>query len=106
MSDLAALKQRRERPPFQDWKGSVADDKIAASVDNVGKLIDQVVSLGSDPDEEAVRSAVSDCVKKFNELDDGWITTIEREDIADAILGVVQAAGFEAEDDWIDDREW
>lgn len=106
MSDLFALKQRRQNPPFRDWKGAVANDKIAAAVDKIGKLIDRVVSLGGDPDEEDVRQAVSDCVKQFNELDDGWITTIEREEIGDAILGVVQAAGFEPDDDWIDDREW
>jgi hypothetical protein len=106
MSDLPALKQRRENPPFREWKGSVPDDKIAAAVDSIGKLIDRVVSLGGTPDEEDVRSAASDCVKQFNELDDGWIMTIEREDIADAILGVVQLAGFEADDDWIEDRAW
>ena len=28
MSDLPALKQRRENPPFREWMGSVPDDKI------------------------------------------------------------------------------
>jgi hypothetical protein len=106
MSDLAALKQRRQNALFPDWKGTVPDDKIAAAVDSIGKLIDRVVSFGGDPDEEDVRRAASDCVKQFNELDDGRITTMEREDIADAILGVVQLAGFEADEDWIEDREW
>ena len=106
MSDLEALKQRRQSPRFREWKGSVADDTIAAAVGSIDELIDRVVSLGGAPNEDDVRQAVSECVTRFNHLDDGWITTIEREDIADAILGVVELSGFEADEDWIDDREW
>ena len=106
MSDLAALKQRRERPTFQDWKGSVADARISEAVSAIKQLIDQVVSLGDAPDEDEVRKAVSECVARFNEMDDGWIMTIEREDICDVILGIVKLAGFEPDDDWVDDRDW
>jgi hypothetical protein len=106
MSDLTALKERRDHPSFQDWKPYVADERIAAAVASITLLIDEVVSLGEAPNEEDARKVVGTCVARFNELDDGWIMTIEREDIADAILGVVRLAGFEADDDWIDDREW
>ncbi|HEY2587451.1 MAG TPA: hypothetical protein VGI81_17025 [Tepidisphaeraceae bacterium] len=106
MSDLAALKQRRERPPFQGWKGSVPDEKIAAAVNIINRLIGQVIALGNEPDEDDVRTAVSECVTRFNDLDDGWIMTIEREDIAEAIFAVVDLAGFEADEAWIDDRDW
>src|SRR5262245_37276886 len=106
MSDLPALKKLRERAFFADWKGQVADETVQASGGCIRQLIDDVIALGEAPGEDAVRTAVAACVGRFNELDDGWIMTIEREDIADAIAAVVELAGFEFDEDWIADREW
>ena len=106
MSDLSALKKRREQPLFADWKGNVPDEGVQASQSCVRQLIDDLIALGEAPDEDAARAMVAACVGRFNELDDGWITTIEREDIADAIASVVELAGFEFDEDWIGDREW
>ena len=95
---------------FSHWSPDVADDRIAAATDNVKQLIDNVVSLGIDPEEDAVRSAVGACVCRFNELDEldpnSWIFTIEREDISEVIWKVIDLAGFEGDEDWLEDRDW
>jgi hypothetical protein len=98
VSDLAALQQYREQPMFSHWAPDVPDDRIAAAADTVKRLIDDVLALGANPQETVVRSAVGECVRRFNELDEldakGWILTIEREDISEAIWRVVELAGF------------
>ncbi len=57
-----------------------------------------------------MRTAVSACVQRFNELDEldpnSWIFTIEREDIAEVVCKVIDLAGFEGDEDWLEDREW
>jgi len=43
-------------------------------------------------------------VRRFNELDasreHAWIMTIEREDIGEALLGLVELCGFEDSEEW------
>jgi hypothetical protein len=47
------------------------------------------------------------CVKRFNKLDDGWICTIEREDICDCLAQIVDLCGMDGSADWVDeDRDW
>src|SRR5579862_2234104 len=105
VSDLAALRQHREQPFCAAWSGHVRNAHIASASDSVRQLIDSIIALGANPRMNDVRQAVVDCVLRFNDLDDGWITTIEREDIADAICAVAKLAGFECDDEWIADRE-
>jgi hypothetical protein len=114
MSDLAALQQYREQAMFSHWAPDVPVDRIVAAADTVKLLIDDVVALGADPQEADVRSAVGACVRRFNELDEldanGWIFTMEREDISEAIWRVVELAAFDLDegpdDSWTEGREW
>jgi hypothetical protein len=111
---LTALQQYREQSMFSHWAPDVPDDRIAAAADAVKRLIDDILALGPDPEETDVRSAVGACVRRFNELDEldakGWIFTIEREDISEAIWSVVELAGFELDegpdDSWTEGRDW
>ena len=77
---------------------------------SVRQLIDDIITFGDDPQEQDVRAAVCACVQQFNELDElesnGWIFTIEREDISEVIWKVIELAGFESGEDWLEDREW
>lgn len=95
---------------FNHWAPDVADDRITAATHNVKRLIDDIVSLGASPAEADVRSAVSACVQRFNELDEldlnSWIFTIEREDIAEVLWIIIDHAGFEGDEDWLSDRDW
>jgi hypothetical protein len=110
MLDLAALRQCRDQPKFSHWAPYVANDRIAAATESINQLIDDVASLGPESAEDDMRSAVSACVRRFNKLDEldpnSWICTIEREDIAEVIWKVIDLAGFEWEEDWLEDREW
>jgi hypothetical protein len=106
MSDISGLKELRERTAFGEWAGHVRADKVVAAEEAIRSLVDALIALGGSPKEADARKAAEQCVRRFNELDDGWITTIEREDIAAAICRAVELAGFECDEDWVDEREW
>ncbi len=60
-----------------------------------------------DMSEEAAREAVDACVHRFNDLDgDGWINTIEREDIYEQIGRVIDLCGFGYDEEWVGERDW
>jgi hypothetical protein len=110
MSDLTALRQYKDQPMFAHWAPDVADDRIAGATDSVRRLIEDVLALGTDPAETGVRAAVATCVQRFNDPDaagdDPWIFTIEREDIGEVLWRVIDLAGFEADEGWLEGREW
>lgn len=102
------LQPFRDRRFFESWDEFVDAKRIKAAEASVRKLVEDLAALGAPPPPEAdARRAVSRCVKHFNRMDgDGWICTIEREDIAECIGDLVEACGFEWDEDWLDDREW
>jgi hypothetical protein len=106
MSDAPSLKQLRRRRPFKQWNRYVAPDVVTASEESVRTLIDALIALGPEPKERFVRKEVTRCVKRFNKLDTGWICTIEREDIYECVCEIVEACGFDCDEDWLDDRDW
>jgi hypothetical protein len=106
LSDIAALKVWREQPLFAEWAGDVSGERIESATRALRVLVDDIVALGPDPEEDDAREAVDKCVRRLNALDDGWITTMEREDLCEAIDKIVDLAGFEADEDWTDEREW
>src|SRR4051812_4359277 len=83
VADPAALRQLRGPRFFGGWGELDSADRIEASQVSLHRLIDDLVALGPDPTEAAARQAVEECVRRFNALDDGWICTIEREDICE-----------------------
>ena len=106
MADRAALKKLCGERFFDGWDEFLSPEQVQASEDSVRRLVDGLLALGPDLDEEAARSAVDACVRRFNDLDDGWICTIEREDIYEQIGLVVEAAGFECDEGWLGERDW
>ena len=106
MSTASKLKQRRDEPFFREWAGYVPDARLTESVAGMRALVDDLIASGSPPDEAVARDAVALCVQRFNRLDDGWISTIEREDICETICTLVGLSGLECDDDWLADREW
>ncbi|MEW4571146.1 hypothetical protein AB1L88_25020 [Tautonia sp. JC769] len=107
MADRAALQRLREGRFFKGWDGAVASDRVEASEASMRQLIDALLAAGPEIDEDEARDAVGDCIDRFNELDDeGWINTIEREEIAEQIGRVVGLCGFEFDEDWLDERDW
>ena len=103
-SPVEVLQGIKELMP--DAARHVPDQHVSEAAVTLRELIDDLIGLGPSPDEKGARDAVAKCVCRFNELDDGWIMTIEREDLAEAICDMVELAGFECDEDWLDDREW
>jgi hypothetical protein len=106
MADHAALRRLREQRFFAGWDEFVSPALIAESEATVRRLVDDLLALGPEPTEEAVRRAVDQCVRQFNALDDGWICTTDREEICEQIGRVVESCGFECEEDWLAERDW
>ncbi len=107
MADIAALQRLREERFFDGWDGEVAAERVAASEASVRRLIDELLAFGPGVTEDDARRAVDDCVRRFNDLDDdGWICTIESEDIYEQVGRVVDLCGFEYDEEWVGERDW
>ena len=107
MIDITSLRALRGQRFFAAWDGSVAPDRVADSEESIRRLIDALIELGPTADEIPVRRAVHDCVERFNSMDQGWICSLEREDICDVLGRVVECCGLSASADWIaENREW
>ena len=110
MSDLPALRHRRGQRLFAQWDEFLPPELVAQSEEAVRQLIDRLIALGPMPSREQVQAEMSGCVQRFNDLDasvaDSWIFTIEREDIGEAIAGLVELCGFEDSEDWLSGRDW
>lgn len=106
MADIAGLQRLRDERFFTGWDEFVEAERVAASEASVRQLIDDLIALGPMLSEKKARKAVDACVRRFNALDDdGWICTIEREDICEQIERAIELCGFECDEDWID-RDW
>lgn len=82
---------------FASWKGSVKSGIVKESRALLVTCVDELVALGPKPRKAAKIAVLKKCIEGFNELDarhDGWIATIEREDICDAFQDVVAASGL------------
>jgi hypothetical protein len=106
MADISPLQGLREQRFFDGWDTFVTPERVEASEASIRRLIDDLIALGANPSEAAVRRAVEACVRRFNDLDDGWICTIEREDIYEQVGRAVEACGFDCQEDWLQARDW
>ena len=105
-SPASELKQLREERFFEGWDDFVDAKRVKAAEASIRRLIDYLIALGRGRTEVAARRAVDACVRRFNRMDDGWICTIEREDIFDQICRVVDACGLECDEGWLGERDW
>ena len=107
MADISALQRLREEHFFDNWNEWIAPELVASSEANVLRLIDDLIAVGPQLPEHEARRAVDECVRRFNDLDeDGWIFTIERDDIFEQIGRVVDLCGFDYDEEWVSEREW
>ena len=92
---------------FRGWDQFVNSERVAASEATIRELVEDLIALGSGLSEDAARAAVDACVRRFNDLDDeGWICTVEREDINEQVGWVIDLCGFEYDEDWVTERDW
>lgn len=107
MADIAGMQRLTDNRFFPNWDQFVDPDRIAASEASIRRLVDDVISLGSELSEDAARAKVDACVRRFNDLDEeGWICTDEREDIYDQVGQIIDLCGLEYDEDWVAERNW
>jgi hypothetical protein len=105
--DFDGLQEHREQRFFQAWDGYVAAEHVSASEAAICRLIDKVMAIGPALDEGTARRSVRKSVLGFNKLNDGWICTIEREDICEELDHIIEFCGFSSDDeDWLAGRDW
>lgn len=107
MLNTVALQELQENPFFAAWDHFIPTAALAKAEDSMQTLIARLLVLDPEGSETEVMLAVSECVIRFNEIDTGWITSIEREDICDALSRIVEICGMDGSADWIvAAREW
>jgi hypothetical protein len=105
MATPAQLEVFRNQRLFDGWEEFVAAEHVQAAEASLRQLVEDLLA-GASRTEVAAREAVAICVERFNGLDDGWIVTIEREDIFEKICDVIDACGFDCDEEWLAGREW
>ena len=114
-SDITALEAYQRRKLFAKttsnagWEGFVSQGVIVRTRDIFSELLDELIQLGSDPTHDRVEDAFRRAVEKTNELDgtfDGF-TTIEREDLCEALYEIGSLCGMPEDEEWVDKwRAW
>ena len=95
MANIADLRQLRDSRFFASWDEFVSPERVAESEASVRRMVDDLIAHGPTLSEDAARAAVDECVRRFNTLDDeGWICTIEREDIYEQVGRAIDLCGF------------
>jgi hypothetical protein len=107
----AALRRYRKRLDdarddyFHDWP--ISARKRRACWQNLAGTLDALVALGPRGSVKAATDLLRKCVEKFNRLDDGFICTIEREELCDILYEIGDMCGLNGGDDWVDEwRDW
>ena len=95
---------------FAGWQGYVEPAQLRGSRKIMRQAIDALEALGPEPPEWAVLDVLRRTVERFNELEDetdGFIDTIEREDICERLSDLVHLTGLEGLDELADYwRDW
>jgi hypothetical protein len=103
------LEDLRQQTPFPGWAGYVGPSALRGARRIIRATIDALIALGPDAPEPARLDEIRHCVQRFNALDadEGFIMTIEREDICELIDEVAELVGLEDYDEDLDgDRDW
>lgn len=107
----AALAKYRARlvaartDPFADW--DVTRRKRAACTRALVAALDALVALGPRGRVEDATAVLKRCVERFNRLDDGFICTVEREELCDVLYDIGELCGLDSSEEWVEEwREW
>lgn len=108
---IAPLRRYRKRLTeeketfFHDWP--VDQTVREACWKNLADTVDALIALGPKADVEDATEVLRRCIERYNELDDGFICTIEREELCDILYEIGDLCGLDSEDDWVDEwRDW
>src|SRR5580692_10042732 len=85
---------------FADWP--VESEQREACWQNLVQTLDALITLGSQGTIEDATDILRQCVERYNELDEGFICTIEREELCDIIYEIGGYCGLDRKEDWVD----
>lgn len=108
---IASLIQYRKRLAddkssyFADWP--VDPDQREACWQNLAQTVDALIALGRRGTVEDATGILRRCVERYNELDEEFICTIEREELCEILYEIGGYCGMDADADWVDEwRDW
>jgi hypothetical protein len=107
----AALTKYRQRmadgkiADLDDW-GATAQQRTAVRRALLGAL-DKLIALGRYGKVEDATEILRTCVERLNAVDEGFICTIEREELCEILYDIGGFCGMPADEDWVDEwRDW
>lgn len=90
---------------FADWP--VQPEQREACWQNLAQTVDALIALGRRGTVEDATDILRRCVERYNDLDAGFICTIEREELCDILYEIGGYCGMDSEADWVDEwRDW
>jgi hypothetical protein len=90
---------------FSDWP--ITPEQREACWQALAQTVDELIALGPRGSAKAAADVLRRCVERYNELDDGFICTIEREELCDILYQLGDYSGLDGEEDWVDEwRDW
>jgi hypothetical protein len=106
---MPSLEKLKEHEAFSSWEGTWSSDIVDPSRAILHATIDGLSQLPADATDEEKKKVITAAVVKFNDLNDAhdeFIETIEREDIAEELLQIAEAAGLKPDEDLLIARNW
>jgi len=108
IADLVKIQQAlvaEKSSYFSDWP--ITPEQRAACWQNLAQTLDALIALGRRGSVEDATDILRQCIERYNELDEGFICTIEREELCDTLYEIGDARGLDGDEDWVDKwREW
>ncbi len=112
-----SLFELKNQKPMLRWKESMeegdelfTEESILASEKVLDKYIDDLISLGKNPEKDVIMECVKKTVLELNELNekyDYFIETMEREELWEFIDKAAKEVGLEVEGDITEEwRDW
>src|SRR5262249_52288862 len=90
---------------FGDWP--ITPEQREACWQNLAQTVDALIAWGRRGTVEDATETLRRCVERYNELDEGFICTIEREELCDILYEIGSFCGLDSEEDWVDEwRDW
>ena len=105
---LDRLNSLRTATFLKQWSPGVSQENIAKTRSVIEHGIDEMLILGSDASEAARIQALSAIVRSLNDADDGFICTLEREDLCDFFFAMGEHEGISdrAVQEVLEERDW
>ena len=105
--DRAKLRALRSADFLATWNG-VSSSSIAATRSLLEAAVDGLAGLSDASSRNERAAIIRDAVGALNAANDGFICTLEREDICDFLVSVGTAAGLDEAtvDDALEERDW